>query len=1189
MSVRRWLKYLLLLTVSLVGIVSAAYVYLFHLGGVESIISSKITSLTDQKYRLDVRVGKVSGSFLSDIIVEDIIVHYDDSVHRYRLLDIPRLTTAYSFSNLWDKRFIFDYLTIDSAEIVLLQDSSGAWVIPDFRSQKSADDTTRTLLPEFSVGELNLNGLSVSLVKPADTVVFDNIFLSLALRGEQATYSVDLEQFEFTSNRKKLALDAAGGKMTYSDNRLLFQDLFLVSGNSRVKVSGNVDLSRTPAGFVSFAADNLDLADITSYIGPHLTGVVDLNGTVNFVGSNLMGTADIGGGFLLARFENLFVDFSYEDKYLNVDTLYGTILGNCGIDGSGFIDFSGPKETYELRAAIKGFSLDSLISNSFASDLNGNIVLAGESFRNADLVLDLRADLYESSFDEYPIQRGSGDMVITTDSLVFPDSFRVDWFENTFYATGVIEYSGDMNLRVEIDARNLDRYRQKLFIDQPGGRGQASATLTGATSDPDLRGIFHSDSVWIYKLFSDSLFARVDIERFLSRKLGFVEVDFFRGTAWDAPYDTGFAYLRVDSNLVFFDTAYISNPYTQVAAAGNYDYEAIPGILGVDTLVLNLFGQTFYNRDKIAVDVDSMGFNFLQAAIGSNGARLSVNGRADYDETMDLLVSVENLPIEPWKNLFAESLLVSGCLSSEASLTGSFMEPQFVLSAQLDSLAYQDLLLGNVKASVIYGQKLLTIESFQLLSDYGDYHADGSFYVDLAFTADSVERFPNLPMEIYIAAVDSRFDLVSLLQPSVEELKGDFFADFILSGTPHEPHLEGEAFMIKPELKYFDLEHRLYGDSISVTMENNRIIIDTLEAHVLKDPKDPGEGKWSVFVNGTVTVMSLDRFFYDLGVFVEEKFPFEYELDDISGEVGGRLRVEGDTPPKVTGNMTLSSMRYFVNFAEPNELSPIIRTFFGSSVWDLEINFDIKSNYWIKNEDIDAEFAGEITMLRESGEYSFIGEMEVLRGRGFLFDKIFQLEPGGRVVFEGGETFNPSLDIAAYTYIAGSRGTDEESGDAERLRLGMRITGTLDEPEINVAEDSDIGSREDILPLIVANQYTGQGGVTATTSFESRVANLVSAQLSQIGSRQLGRLGVETFEIDPGYTGQFDPLSTRITVGWQDFIDIPNLYVYGRSALSAQSRQEVGFEYRFSKEFLLEGLRDEEELHHINLKLHWEF
>ncbi|UCE25818.1 MAG: translocation/assembly module TamB domain-containing protein [Candidatus Zixiibacteriota bacterium] len=1181
---RRWLKIIAITILTLVLLIGGAYLYLFHLGGIETVINAKISGLVEQRYRLDVKIGRVKGSFLSDLVVENVVVYYDDPTRRYQILTVPRISASYALANIWEERFIFDYLFVDSAEIVMLQDTTGEWVIPDFTPKREPDDTAATRLPSFSVGNLGLRDLSIRLVKPDDTVSFDDIFVSLAFKGEDNTYSVDVEQFEFTSNRQKLQLNAAGGKVTLADNRLLFQDVALVSGDVRMKLSGNIDLGGPPAGIVSFAADNMDLADVTAYVGPRLKGVVDVNGTVNFTGSALSGTVDIGGDFMMASLQNLFVDFSYENGFLYFDTLYGTILENCAVDGGGYVDFTERPETYMLEADIKGFNLNTLVGGTFESDLNGNIIMYGESFRNADLALDLHAELYESSFDEYPIHRGFGDVLITTDSLIFLDSFRVNYYENLFYASGKIDYGEGIDLDIAIDLPNLDRYRGKLFIDQPGGRGRARATLTGQTSDPDLRGYFTSDSIWIYGLYSDSMYATVEIDRFLSRKLGTVEVDFFDGTVYETPYDTGYALLRVDSNLVFFDTARIANPFTSLVVAGDYDYEAIPGLLTVDSLSLDLFGQDFYNRSKIVVEVDSLGFQFTQAAIGNNGAGLTVRGRANYDETMDMMLSVSHLPIEPWKNLFVESLLVTGYLSAEASLTGSFAEPQFIINAFLDSLEYEGLLLGDIATSVTYDNRLLNIENFQLLSEYGDYRADGSFYVDLAFTADSLERFPDLPMEIRIAAVDSRFDLVSLLQPSVEDLTGDFFADFVLSGTPLDPHLEGEAFMINPRLKYFDLEERLFGDSISVTMENNRIIIDTLEAYYAKDTTNLSE-RVSVFARGTITVMSLDRFYYDLDVRVPEKFPFRYELDDISGEFEGNLRVEGDSPPRVVGDLEMSSMRYLVNFAEPNELSPVIKAFEGDNLWDLEVDFSIPSNYWIKNEDIDAEFAGEVTMLRNAGVYSFVGQMEVLRGRGFLFDKIFQLEPGGLVTFEGGETFNPLLEIEANTYIAGSRGTDEEDRNIEQLRLGILITGTLEEPEINVTEDSDVGSREDILPLIVANQYAGEGG-TATTSLETRVASLVSTQLSQIGSRQLGRLGVETFELDPGYSGEFDPLETRVTLGryWT-----PHFYTYGRSSLSGQSRQEVGFEYRFNKSVILEGLRDEDELYHLNLKLNWEF
>jgi hypothetical protein len=75
------------------------------------------------------------------------------------------------------------------------------------------------------------------------------------------------------------------------------------------------------------------------------------------------------------------------------------------------------------------------------------------------------------------------------------------------------------------------------------------------------------------------------------------------------------------------------------------------------------------------------------------------------------------------------------------------------------------------------------------------------------------------------------------------------------------------------------------------------------------------------------------------------------------------------------------------------------------------------------------------------------------------------------------------------------------------------------------------------------------------------------------------------WEIDPTYGGEFDPLKSRFTLG---FSTGQNLYIYGRSALSGQKGQQVGFEYRFNKSFLMEGRRDETELYRLNLKLHWE-
>jgi hypothetical protein len=442
-----------------------------------------------------------------------------------------------------------------------------------------------------------------------------------------------------------------------------------------------------------------------------------------------------------------------------------------------------------------------------------------------------------------------------------------------------------------------------------------------------------------------------------------------------------------------------------------------------------------------------------------------------------------------------------------------------------------------------------------------------------------VERFLDQPMDVQITAHDSRFDLVSLVLPSVEQLDGDFAADFGLSGTPNDPDLEGHAFVRKARLKYFDLVDTLFSDSLGVTMHNNRIRIDQARAY---SPKP----KYPILFNGEIIVKSLDNFYYDVDVSIPEPLRITYELEDIETTAKGNLHIGGDSPPLVTGDVELVSMRYLVNFAEPYEGSPIMTALTMDNSWDLNLSVDIPSNYWIKNDDIDAELAGQINLIREDGVMRFIGEMEIMRGRGFLFDKTFQLESGGLVVFEGNEVPNPRLDLIGHTRVSGVSQSplDNEEVVREQIELCIHATGTLDVPEIDPCEGSQL-SREDIVPLIVANYYESDS-VTATGRLEQSISGIVGSTISQIGGRGLNKLGVETFEIDPYYEGEFDPLKARVLVG---FYTAPNLYIYGRSALTFESLQEVGFEYRFNKNFLMEGRSDEDQLYRLSLKLHWEF
>ncbi len=1178
---KRFFKILGAVVVFVILMLAGGVMYLAWMGGIEKLANDRIAALFASKNNLDIQIGHIGGSLFAGFTLEDVEVYYVNPETRYLMADIPRLTAVYSFSNLWNRRYVLDHLHIDSASFFFRQDTAGTWLLPPLTRK---GDKPPAPPPYFSLHDVGMDKVDLTVIRKGDTSRFDNIAVSASIEGDQGTYSVDLNRLAFDSDIPDIELDAAAGRITYSEHRALFQDITLASDGMNVRLDGNVVFADTAAGTLRYSADNVSVDKIGRFVGTKLNGLVDVSGDLTFVGSTLRGNASVAGQFLLIEFDNLLVDYQLKDRELTIDSLYGSILGGCTVDGNGGINFAASPNTYFLDADLKNFNLKHLLPNTFESDLTGHIKLDGESFTNATLVLDIDADLYGSSFDDYPLQEAAGHLTITTDSLVFADSFRVDYYENTFWAEGVIDYSHDMDLSLAIDLRNLDRYRDgKIFIDQPGGRGYAEATLTGRTSDPDLRGWFASDSAWIYGLYADSLYATVNLDRFLTGRQGKVDVRFAHGAAWNIPYDTGYVDLTIDSNLVNVDSSLIFNPYSSLTGHASLDYMLEPQQLRIGDLAVTLFGQRFANESEMMIDIDTAGFIFNRAAIGNDDALLSLVGRINYDESMDFLLAVEKLPIAPWLHLFDSTIALDGYVSTEASVGGTFRAPQFRLYGGVDSLTYRDLGLGNLTAGLAYSNDVLMLDSVRIYSDPGVYRAAGSLYVDLALTTDSISRFPQKPMSIKIHATDSRFDLVSLIMPSVEQLDGDFWADFELFGTPHDPHLGGEAYIKNARLKYFDLENPIFADSAGVTMHDNRIDIANIEAYATDNRKRNGRRHYAQ-IEGDISLITLDSLYYGLNVTLENELPFVYELDDIRGKVEGELSVDGPTPPLVTGDLTLISAQYRVPFVEDATSSPIMTALSTENPWDLNINVDILSNYWIKNEDIDAEFAGSVNLIREKGNYRFIGEMEILRGRGFLFDKTFRIDPGSNVTFEGNDTLNPRLDITGYTRVSTVRANTQAEGPvSEQVDLCIHVGGTLLVPDPQPCPGSDF-SQADILPLILANTYSGEG-VAVGGQIEDRLFGLGYAQMSQIGGRQLERIGVETFEIDPVYGEQLDPWNAWVTVGSY----FGPLYVYGRSTLAGQTRQEAGFEYRYSKTLLFEGRRDEDELYHLNLRLHWEF
>jgi hypothetical protein len=1177
---RLWKKIILSLLALFVLVVSAGWVYLFPLHGLEKIVNSKLNSLLAKGTEFQVSIGSIGGDVINGLTLEDVVVTYGDSLDRFETVRARKVTLTYSISNLWHRELRFSLIQIDSLDIHVRQDSTGRF-LPQFTTSKDTNTTTGEP-PSFFIGTFLLNEGAITYARRDDTIAADHLSLEASFLIEEGTYAMDIQRLQMVMERPSAIVHEVGGKLTFANGNLYFENLKVRVDSTSVNLTGLVSPGQK-VGSVEVTASNVNLADLKKFGGPSLRGIVDVSGLVGRDTSGVRGKVLLQGTFFQVDMNEIHADFRFRDKLLYLDSVSGTWFDSSQVSAKGMIDFSVKPEKYTASVNLGHFNLQRMVSKSFRSDLSGQVKLYGVGFNNRDLSLDLDVKIAESSFDEYPIQEASGKLNVTTDSIRFFDGFAVRYFENWLKASGKVDYSGLMDLMVEGNIPRLDRYTGRFFIKEPAGRGRFNGNIIGKTSDPSVRGTFTSDSLWLYELYSTGVSAELEIDHFFSSPSGDVRCRFDSGLAWDIPYDSIFSIMRIDSGHVMIDSLFSENAYSSISTRGNFWYDVYPSQLRLDTLRWTLFSQRFTNSGPVRVDIDSAGYAFVSSKITDGEGQFAIGGRVNYDESLAASIDLENAQLAPWIQLFRDDLPMTAIASCRVNLQGDLAHPAFVADGSLDSLTYEDLELGDMSFGVRYDDRKMTVDSVVVLSHPGVYRAEGSFYVDLALTQRPIERLPRLPMSLTVSMSDTVFNLVFLFLPSVEDLSGQFYAGFNLTGTPAEPHLNGKAWLKGGRLKYFDLRDTLFTDSAEITMEDNQIVFDRIEAYVY-DFRKKGHKSFAI-LDGEIVVKSLDTLFYDIDVTLPREFPFRYELEDIIGVVEGELHIEGDNTPKVTGDLQLITMRYEAEFARAEEGSPLMQTLNSGDSWDLDINFDIPSNYWIKNSDVDAELWGAINLIRESGNYRFVGDMTFLRGRGFLFDKTFRIDAGSTVIFEDIEYLNPRLDITAWTRIPGQR--RETDSVREDIDLCVRVTGTLEAPQIDPCEGSQF-SQGDILPLIVANYYSSDTA-QASGQFSQRTLDYLSRPLSQAGERGLRRLGkfigvgVETFEIDPGYSGELDPLKSKYTLGLSP---AEKLYVFGN--YSAVKGGAVGFEYRFNKSFFLQGRRDENELYQLNLQLHWE-
>jgi hypothetical protein len=1139
-------------------LVAAAIFVLTQTNWLKNRATRELNSVLAERTNVRVRVGGMDGNLVSGFHLSDVIItakrHTVDT-----LAVIPRLFVDYDMRELAGSRAI-RRIAIESPRFFVPKDSLSEYFssLSKARERKTSGDG---LGFDFRVERITLTGGTVTYLGTTETIV-DSLDLSLAVHGDQGNMTIRLDEAQAVTQAVG-ALQASG--------------IFLRQNRKWAIDSLNVTtpLSQIHAGMTDgrwqIEAQPFDFGDLRNLVNVDIDGRIDFDGTVqrDSTDGSYQAEGRIDGVLENFRLEQIETRFALAGSHLAFESVDGNISGSkCR--GSGYLDFGPTPARYGYHGTVRHFDLNQWVDDTFDSELSGDVELTGYGLHKRNLTLDLGVKLTSGHFDHIPFDSAYGQMLVTADDLVLADDFNLLRDHAHMVGGGRIGYRDSIDVVVNFHCSDLRPWDSLVFIDSLQGRARGYLYFLGATADPYLTGRAFSDSIQLYQIETRDFKGWFYAPSFFTRPTGQVDVRIGPASVWGWTVDSLLLTLGLDGYAVTIDSAVLGTPDVIAIGRGHLDWSADTIPISLYPLALKWEQEEFAASDTVRLVSDSGGVQIETIAVESEMGHLRVGGWYGFDDTLDLQFSIGGVPIGPTWNRFIPDIDLDGQLACTGTMRGTTAAPYVTLEGDVKHLIYEELLLGDLSGKVTYSDHMLRAERLRLKHRDHDVAVNGSLPLDFSIVPPVLTVLEE-PLTGYLSASGEALEVASYLLPDViEYVRGPFSISARLGGTPQVPQVTGDAYLRGGEVKTVEIANPIENLQVDLALKQDTIEIKRAVGTIREKKK-----RGSISAVGKLRILGYTEFDYDIDIEGRE-VPARFEFEDFYVETDFDLTVTGVTPPIVRGEIRPSRVEDRMPFDEEEEA--VVEN---PDLWDWDLTIVLPGNYWIHNDQIDAELSADLRLLREDGRLTYLGTAEIIRGKVYLFDKIGSIQRG-ILTFDDVNEPDPSLDIDVGFRIRQARPDQALPGEGtQAIELDLHVAGRASEPLI---QPEPPYTEQDVLLLLAANMSaTGGDPLAEGDPWGNRLrfaaTGLLFSEVQRIAARTLG---LQTLEID----ASGDPADAQITVG-RYFS--PHLYLYGTSPLDAGTGQEYGFEYRLNRRLYLEGNRDKKNLYRLNIHFNWDY
>jgi autotransporter translocation and assembly factor TamB len=1037
----------------------------------------------------EIRFGRIEGNIMRSIAINDVAVRFGSDS-----LKAKTVTLTYDpWASIRDRSF--------SA-------SSASAVEPRFflsssrpRSGQAGEGENR--YPKVQVGQFRILNGTVFL----DTVRrLDSVDLALNLRSVPEQMLVDVSKVRARLCREGVVLNNLSGRARLTPDSLLVADLVAATAGSYVRAG--LRMAFKPNGLaVQLESLSVSLPELTSAVSvgqkaaaapavqlPSVHGRLRIKGDAKLAEKEPSGDVRYSAEGLVLRdikLPTIGGNLKLGDSIVQL-TMSGRDSALGGADVSGWLDLR--RLGFSGSARLTGIAIRQI--DSSLPDLRVNAELKA-SGRGADSI----AAEVTATVPDFGIERltAAGTYVKAVERV------SVEQFELSG-PVGVASGSGtweDGHARVDIRMEDFDLgLSEKLGLPPVKGRATGSVSLSGTADTIDaLAQLAVADlSVAGIRAASASASLAVAVGRELSGQA--------RVSATQASYGS-FAF---DSVQLAWQEQMLGLgawwPGVQVVADGNARL-ARDGI-GVDVAALRVTAgkEALTFDDAVRLRLQSDSFSVRLAASGLAGGDVRAAFATAAGQPPRIEAAVGRVDLDKLKTLLGLDLEMSGTVSLDVVGSDTF---DVTVDAERLSIPSAEVELSRVLGVARVSGTRAELDHLWLV------HQDSGAVPETSVVTGSLEYKTEGGFEL--GAADLRVRLrnpgtwvVFYLKPTMELQRGTVFGDLTLTGSLAEPRFGGRVRISRARLGVPLIGATFDRVNAELVFDRNRISVEKLTGR-----SDHG----NVLVTGFVDIgerWQLDslRFHGDFSGTTINPQP------EIYGVIGGSLEVDWalGRPFSLSGTVDVEEALVAFGFGQSAGT--------GAGGPDTTFVFDVRvrgeRNLWFRNQLVDIEFAGDLTVRKTRKEMYYSGELTSRQGTVYYLDHALRVTSGS-VQLENINTVDPDFDITAELPI---RAISDTVAAPDKVIL--TITGTLAKPDIAFRSEPPGWDETQIISYLTLNVTPEQ---LSAPEMKDRVTGLLGNRLlgyfqNMVSKRARGFVNLDYLEFESELSGSKE---TKVTVG----------------------------------------------------------